>query len=117
MQHRFSKGNQASKGVKKPRAGRPKGFKRQVDEAMSIIDQELPNIITLLVQKAKEGDRDALIYLIDRRMGKPKQQTEIKGAEELGAGMLAMIYRAVAEARRRQIEAPHDDSQASVTLL
>ena len=78
-----------------------------MNEAMAIIDQELPAIVLQLVEKAKEGDRDALIYLIDRRLGKPKQATELEvsGGEELSAGLVTQLFTLLA-ARRKELEQP-----------
>uniref|UniRef100_A0A6M3LVE6 Uncharacterized protein n=1 Tax=viral metagenome TaxID=1070528 RepID=A0A6M3LVE6_9ZZZZ len=89
----------------KGRSGRHKVLSTQIDEAMAIIDQELPAIVLQLVEKAKEGDRDALIYLIDRRMGKPKQATDLKleGGEELTAGLVSQLFTILA-AKRKELE-------------
>jgi hypothetical protein len=74
---------------------------------MAKLDTELPRLIMRLVEKADEGDRDALIYLIDRRMGKPRQQTEldIKGGHELGTGTIVELFKLMAQ-RKAELEAP-----------
>jgi len=76
-------------------------------QAMEIIDQELPAIVLQLVEKAKEGDREALIYLIDRRLGKPKQATELEvsGGEELTAGLVTQLFTILA-AKRKELDTP-----------
>jgi len=78
-----------------------------MNEAMAIIDQELPAIVLQLVEKAKEGDREALIYLIDRRLGKPKQATELEvsGGEELTAGLVTQLFTILA-AKRKELDNP-----------
>ena len=102
----FQKGNKLVQEKRKHHnGGRPKTLTTQINEAMEIIDKELPAIITQLVEKAKEGDREALIYLIDRRMGKPKQATEVEvsGGEELSAGLVSQLFRILA-AKRKELE-------------
>ena len=101
----FEKGNKLTEKRKHSRGGRPKCLRTQLNEAMEIIDQELPAIVKQLVEKAKEGDREALIYLIDRRLGKPKQATEIDitGGEELTAGLVTQLF-AILAAKRKELE-------------
>lgn len=43
-----------------------------------MVDSRLPDIIQALIKKAVEGDREAQIYLIDRRLGRPKQETDLR---------------------------------------
>ncbi len=100
---------------KKGRSGRRKVLGTQIDEAMKLLDASLPGLVAKLSELAEKGDREALIYLIDRRMGKPRQQTEldIKGGSEIASGtMIAMIKllaserRKLIESEQRQLEAP-----------
>jgi len=90
----------------KGRSGRRKPLGKQIDEAMKRLDAELPDLVAKLILKASDGDRDALIYLIDRRMGKPKQSTDIDitGGVELGKTTILEIFRQANEARRRLVE-------------
>lgn len=60
------------------RSGRRKAIGKQIDEAIAHLDIELVELIDKLVSKAKEGDREALIYLIDRRMGRPHQSQDLR---------------------------------------
>ena len=60
------------------RSGRRKAMGKQIDEAIAHLDIELVELIDKLVSKAKEGDREALIYLIDRRMGRPHQSQDLR---------------------------------------
>ncbi len=60
------------------RSGRRKAIGKQIDEAIAHLDIELVELIDKLVDKAKEGDREALIYLIDRRMGRPHQSQDLR---------------------------------------
>lgn len=101
----FTKDNKLNDKRTRRSGGRPKSFTTQMNEAMAIIDQELPAIVLQLVEKAKEGDREALIYLIDRRLGKPKQATELEvsGGEELTAGLVTQLFTILA-AKRKELE-------------
>ena len=85
------------------KAGRKPLPSTLVSRALAIVDKRIPEIFEALIQKAIEGDREAQIYLIDRRLGKPKQQTDldITGGEELGAGLLLRVLQAVSAERRR----------------
>ena len=58
------------------RSGRRKAIGKQIDEAIAHLDIELVTLVDKLVERAKEGDREALIYLIDRRMGRPHQSID-----------------------------------------
>jgi len=75
-----------------------------VNQALSSVDQHLPDIFNALIHRDINGDREAQIYLIDRRLGKPKQQTDLKieGSESLSADIVSGILREV-EARKREM--------------
>lgn len=60
------------------RSGRRKAMGKQIDEAIAHLDIELVTLVDKLVERAKEGDREALIYLIDRRMGRPHQSQDLR---------------------------------------
>jgi len=89
----------------KGRSGRKGSYAKQVSKALGIIDRELPSLIEKLIDKAEKGDREALIYLIDRRLGKPTQQTDIdiSGGEELTAGLVTQLF-AMLAARKKELE-------------
>lgn len=92
----------------KGRSGRRKPLGKQIDEAMKLLDAQLPTLISKLITKAyDDNDREALIYLIDRRLGKPKQSTilEDPDGEALGVGLVTKIYEVMAE-RRRELDTP-----------
>lgn len=87
------------------KAGRRPKASTLVSRALALVDKRLPEIFEALIQKAIDGDRDAQIYLIDRRLGKPKQTTEIEGGEKMGAGMVAQFFNLLqAEQERRRLE-------------
>lgn len=58
-------------------SGRKPGVSLQVKRALKELNKDIPALFKALVDRAKEGDREAAIYLIDRVIGKPKQQTDI----------------------------------------
>jgi len=41
-------------------------------------DKDLPEIIAVLIQKAKDGDKDCAIYVCDRLLGRPKQEIDAR---------------------------------------
>lgn len=88
---------------KKGRSGRRKPLGKQIDEAMKLLDAELPGLIQSLINKANNGDREALIYLIDRRMGKPKQSSDIDltGGQQLGTGLVVELFKILSEKKRQ----------------
>ena len=91
----------------KGRSGRKGSYAKQLSKALGVIDRELPNLIEKLIDRATNGDREALIYLIDRRLGKPVQQTDmnLQGGEELTAGLVAQLF-AMLAAKRKELDSP-----------
>ena len=59
-------------------AGRKPKPSTLVARALKNVDKRLPEIFNALIQKALEGDREAQIYLIDRRLGKPKVEMDTR---------------------------------------
>ena len=78
-----------------------------VKRALAQIDKNLPGIVLALITMALGGDREAAIYLIDRRLGKPVQQTALalSGGEELTAGLVTQLFTMLA-AKRKELEGP-----------
>lgn len=67
----------------KNKGGRPPKLKNQIERAMKTLDSALPDLIARLIDLAyTKNDRDALIYLIDRKMGRPAASVNatVKGA-------------------------------------
>lgn len=87
---------------KKGASGRRKTPATIIKEAYDLIDSNMPSLFDKLYERAMQGDREALIYLIDRRLGKPKQQTDIdlKGGEQLGAGVVTRLFQILTERSR-----------------
>jgi len=87
--------------------GRPKAAKTMVNEALDRIDQKLPAIFEALIDRAVKGDREAQIYLIDRRLGKPKQQTDIDLKANLDVTLPELKFLIEGMARRKiELENP-----------
>ena len=78
----------------KGRSGRKGSYAAQLSRALGVIDKELPNLVTKLIEKANNGDREALIYLIDRRLGKPKVQMEV-GSGDMPASILVQVLQLI----------------------
>jgi len=85
--------------------GRPRKVSTLINESLEIVDQNLPAIFQSLVTKAIQGDREAQIYLIDRRLGKPKQQSEvdIKGGADIGINTIMRIHTLIDE-RNKELD-------------
>lgn len=84
--------------AKKGQRGRPFEpgtlIKKMLDEA---VVNDLPDIIKALIDKAKSGDKDCMIYVCDRIMGKPKQAVDMKAEFSIPEGL---ITQAIMEARK-----------------
>jgi hypothetical protein len=69
----------------KPRnpGGRPPKLINQIDRAMRALDANLPMLIDKLIELAYvKGDKDIIMYLIDRKLGRPRQEVSstVRGA-------------------------------------
>lgn len=90
-------------GGRRPGAGRKRTPSNIIRDAIDFDAQNLPKYFVKLSELALRGDKEALQYLIDRHLGKPKQQTDldIKGGEGIGLGALKVLIEGMA---RRKIE-------------
>jgi len=90
---------------RKGRSGRKKVASTLVNEALERVGEHIPELFSKLIEKGLQGDRECLIYLIDRRLGKPKVQTEVdlSGGELLGAGVVVELFKMMAQ-RKRELE-------------
>ena len=98
------KDNPKFHGVK-GRSGRkkdPRGATRYFNE---LYDEHAFELAELTIERALNGDRELLIYCHDRRLGKPKQQTDlsIEGGEMLGGGAILELFRQLAQYRQELI--------------
>jgi hypothetical protein len=62
---------------RKPGGGRKKKPSTIIEEALNRVRvEELPGLLEVLIAKAKGGDRDSAIYLLDRVLGRPAQSID-----------------------------------------
>lgn len=90
------------------KAGRPPKISTMVSRALLQVDRNLPAIFNSLIQLAIDGDREAQIYLIDRRLGKPKTTLDIPDADKLGTGMVVELMKVLIDQRRKLTEGDYD---------
>lgn len=90
-------------GGRRPGAGPKRKPSNIIRDAIDNDAQNLPSYFLKLSEMALKGDKEALQYLIDRHLGKPKQSTDIdlKGGEGLGLSALKVLIEGMA---RRKIE-------------
>lgn len=88
---------------KKGRSGRKRNPRNITKYFNEVFDQNSYVLVEQLIDKAKNGDKEMLIYCFDRRLGKPKATTEIEGGEALGAGIVLQILQLVSEHKRKQL--------------
>jgi len=109
----------------KGRSGRKKKPSTLMNEAIDAVRQDLPELFkSLRALAVDKGDREAAIYLIDRILGRPKQQTELdlSGGQELGAGLLVQLFKILTD-RQKELEgrelkalAPGDNGDKGATV-
>lgn len=90
-------------GLRSPAGGRPKGSRevpapgseerqltrKALGEAVSVIDENLPEIMQKAVDMAKAGNENMVRYCIDRALGKPRETTRLEAGA--GTGVLFQI--------------------------
>jgi len=96
----FTKGHTLSRGKRRPGGGGKK-VSTTVKEALDGLQGDLPTFFAQLRERAANGDREAVIYLIDRAIGKPKQQTELVGTEQLGVGLMRGLFEVLGQELQR----------------
>ncbi len=63
----------------KGRSGRKKSPGKAIeDELRRAKDEDLPAIIRAMIEKAKAGDKELMIYICDRLLGRPRQEIDAK---------------------------------------
>lgn len=63
----------------KGRSGRKKTPKRTLEDYLRAHEDDMPEILQALVDRAKSGDSVVGMYLVDRYYGKPRQGVDFKG--------------------------------------
>tara|TARA_Y100000310_G_scaffold340546_1_gene436667 strand:+ start:2349 stop:2684 length:336 start_codon:yes stop_codon:yes gene_type:complete len=79
----------------KGKSGRKPMPSTLVNRALAKVDKRLPDIFEALITRALEGDREAQIYLIDRRLGKPKQTTDMNLDGDVSIGLMIEILKSI----------------------
>jgi hypothetical protein len=69
---------------KKGRSGRKKSISTLMAEAIDGVDQRLPEIFQILIDKALAGDKECAIYLVDRVLGRPRLSIDANTKIEVG---------------------------------
>ena len=87
-----------------------------IKEAKEKDAKNLPYYFEKLSEVALKGDRESLVYLIDRHLGKPKQQTDIDitGGEQISTGLIVKLFRMMSD-RKRLLEEGVTYERPSVT--
>ena len=90
----------------KGRSGRKRNIRNILDYFNSEVDLCSQELVDITIKKALDGDREMIIYCWDRRLGKPKQQTELtgKGGSELGEGLMVKLFQMIADKQRELYE-------------
>ena len=96
----FKVGHPYYPGSRKGRCGRKKSPLNVMRYLTEQIDDNWGELVEELIKQAMKGDREALMYCFDRRLGKPKATTEFEGGEALAAGMVLKIIQVVREHER-----------------
>lgn len=71
----FTPGHTKSKGKRQPRSKSPQTILKQ---AFQRLDDNIEEIFQKLIDKALQGDKDCLQYLIDRKLGRPHQSQDLR---------------------------------------
>ena len=89
----------------KGRSGRKKSPRNVMRYLTECIEENAYVLAKVLVDKAKNGDKESLMYCFDRIGGKPKQSTDIDitGGEELTASLVAHLF-AMLATKRKELE-------------
>ncbi len=62
----------------KGRSGRRPQWESLAADSMQLIERNMPAIFQVLIDKAMAGNQECAIYLIDRRMGRPRQEIDAR---------------------------------------
>ncbi|MBI2756198.1 MAG: hypothetical protein HYX52_05750 [Chloroflexi bacterium] len=101
------------------RPPKPRSAGEATDQVDRYLDSNLPEYIRRLSDLARQGDRQALIYLVDRRLGKPVERREdssdkfVKAIERL-ARKARLVPRADPDSTALPAGHPWDDPDGAV---
>jgi hypothetical protein len=79
-------------------------------EAIDGVDQRLPEIFQILIDKALAGDKECAIYLVDRVLGRPRLSIDANTKVEvaLDPSMMLQALREVREIEAQWLLSPID---------
>lgn len=72
----FTKGHTLSRGKRIRRKVNKHTLKTILDYIEQVKENELPAIIDAMIVKAKAGDKELMMYLTDRCLGRPRQEID-----------------------------------------
>ena len=101
----------------KGRSGRVPGYHGRVVRAMAIFEKSLPELADKLMERAKAGDKDCLMYVFDRILGKPRQEIDqrVRGIiMTVSADEIAQLVLQTQAEQRRMLEPIHSTSSGQV---
>ena len=96
------------------RSGRKKSLSTIMRQVMENDAYNLPLYFQKVSDLALKGDRESLLYLIDRHLGKPKATMELEG-EMLGAGTIMQIFKLVKERQLLEAQKQIKERQKQLT--
>lgn len=96
---------------KKGRSGRHKSLGTIMNEALEKIDQSFPELIDKLIEKALEGNQEAIQYALDRRIGKPSIKAVISPGEPVASAEEVMRMRVQIDTERDRFESLSPEEQ------
>jgi len=67
------------------------------------------SLVETLLDEASKGNTAVLLYVFDRRLGKPKATTELQG--DAGAGLVVEFFKQLEARRQIQLEGGEDAIQ------
>ena len=97
----FKAGHPYYPGSRKGRCGRKKSPLNVMRYLTEQIDSHWGKLVEELIKQAMNGDREALMYCFDRRLGKPKATPEIEGGELLSTGVVLQVLQAIYDRRKQ----------------
>ena len=77
------------------RGGRKKVASTLINEALERVDERIPELFNKLIEKGLQGDRECLIYLIDRRLGKPRATADVNVEGSVDVGLMVEILKQI----------------------
>lgn len=84
----------------KGRSGRKRNITNVLKYLTDKIDENWYELVDRLIERALNGDKEALFYCVDRRVGKLKTEIDLTGGEQLGTGLILQVLKMVQERKQ-----------------